>query len=173
MRRASLILEVRTLLERAAPLNVRCSNEFGQQVVGVKNPLDVACQDDLWLIDVVEKEFAGIDLTEKHGVQRAGSVAEVAVQARVDLCLDLLLARDGRCAFHGAGSGQAADRFAQGELAILADFPFEFGIGVRRAFGLIVVHFNVTSRIGDPLFGRPASKARRRGWAVSATGNEI
>jgi hypothetical protein len=74
VRRTSLLLEVGTLLERAAPLNVCCANKFLQQILGVKNLSDVAGQDDLRLIDAVEQDFAGFDLTKKHRVQRAGSV---------------------------------------------------------------------------------------------------
>ena len=58
----------------------------------------------------------------------------------------LLRAQNGRLAFHGAGTGHPSYGFRQGELTLLTDFPFRFGIGLGALAVLVVVHTDWLSR---------------------------
>jgi hypothetical protein len=66
---------------------------------------------------------------------------------RLRASLGLLQARDRRFAFHRAGTGQPPYGFRWGELAALADFPFEFGVRLVTLRVLVVAHVLSASKI--------------------------
>jgi hypothetical protein len=61
--RRALCLEVGPLTHHASPFDVGIANEFFQEVVLGEDPSAVAGRDDQRLIEVVEQEFAALDLT--------------------------------------------------------------------------------------------------------------
>ena len=68
---------------------------------------------------------------------------------RLDLNLGLLHTRDRRFAFHCAGTGQPPYGFRQGELTLLEDFSFEFGIRLGTLRVLVVAHVLSASKIAS------------------------